>query len=172
MPKPIELSITRRMSTPLQLCLVAAHLPAPVRQALEDLVTAQTELGSAERELASATGTAWVPANDKLTAATTAAETTLTDFAGINAASSSAIRDSAAAAFDAAMVAATDGLRSVLDALADADRAAQLWHAVKSGKPVLRYQSHAGTDSEVHKRLGVVRSELRDQLSQLPDSID
>ncbi|MGW3846893.1 hypothetical protein [Streptomyces fagopyri] len=172
MTKPTELSIIRPGSTPLTISLVAGHLPAPVREALEDLVARRGELAAAQQELSSTRGTDWAAANDKVIAATTAAETALTDFASITAGSSTAVRDSSAAAFQAAMDTANARLVEALDALADADRAAQLWHSVKPGRPVLRYATQTATDAKVHREFGMVRSELRDLLSQLPDSID
>lgn len=172
MTKPIELSINRPGSTPLGIALVASHLPAPVRTALEDLVARRSELGVAEDNLTSAQGTDWGPANEQAITARTAAQQALADFADVNAASSTAIRDSAAAAFESAMGVANARLNEALDALADADRAAQLWHAVKAGRPVLRYGTQAATDSKVHQRFGLVRSQLREQLSYLPDSLD
>jgi hypothetical protein len=172
MNKPLELSINRRMSTPLTISLVPEHLPAPVREALQDLAAKRGDLAAAHQKLSSATGADWGPANDKMIAATAAADTALSDFGGISAASSTAIRDSAVCAFEAAMGAANARLVEALDALADADRAAQLWHSTKAGKPVLRYASQTSADSEIHKRLSMSRSELREQLSQLPDSLD
>ncbi|MCX4858951.1 hypothetical protein OG426_19460 [Streptomyces canus] len=172
MSKPVELNILRPLSTPLRISLVAEHLPLPVRQALMDLIARRGELAEAERELSSAKGTDWAPANERVTEARTAAQAALDSFAGVGAASSSAVRDSASAAFEQAMSAANARLVEALDALADADRAALLWHSVRAGRPVLRFESETALGSRVHKEFGMVRSELREQLSQLPDSLD
>ncbi|MEU6373941.1 hypothetical protein [Streptomyces sp. NPDC046909] len=168
----IELSILRKMSTPLTINLEDQHLPAPVRQSLHDLVGKRAGLAEAEQALASAKGAAWAEANERAGTARTEAEQALVDYAGVSAASSSAIRDSAAAAFEEAVGVAHARLREALDALADADRAALLWHATRPGKPVFRYESTTGLESRVHKQFGVVRSALRDVLPDVPDSLD
>lgn len=167
-----ELFIVRPMSTPLQIRLVGEDLPAPVRQALADVVTTQAELKAAQHVMGSVSRAEWGNANERVTAAAEAAGQAVTDFAGVGAASSSAIRDSAAASFATAMDRAAGHLRDALAAMEDANRAALLWHAVKPGKPVLRYETDAGRDTAIHKQLGIVRSDARDLLSQLPDSLD
>lgn len=172
MPKITELSITRRMSTPLQISLVAEHLPAPLRTSLEDLATRQAELAAAEQNLASAKGAAWTEANERVEAARTEAEQALTDYAGQSAASSTAVRDSAAVAFTAAMEAAHGHLQAALDALVEASQACALHHSVHPGKPVLRLDTRAAADSKTRHRIGMVRGELRDLMAQIPDDID
>ncbi|OPG03069.1 hypothetical protein B1R27_30085 [Streptomyces sp. GKU 895] len=168
----IELSIPRKMSTPLAISLDDQHLPAPVRQSLHDLVGKRAALAAAEQAMASAKGAAWGEANERAETARAEADQALVDYAGVSAASSSAIRDSAAAVFAEAVGVAHARLREALDALADADRAALLWHATRPGKAVFRYESTAGSESTVHKQFGVVRSELRDVLPDVPDSLD
>lgn len=167
-----ELSIVRPMSTPVRIRLVGEHLPAPVRQALTEVVTTQAELATAQQALGSAAGAEWGKANEQVTAAAEAANQSLADFSGVSAASSTATRDSAAVAFATATGSAAEHLRAALDALADADRAALLAHAVKPGRAVLRYETQVGLDSAVHQRLSMLRSDLRDTLSGLPDDID
>ena len=168
----IELSIPRKMSTPLTIALNAEHLPQPVAEALQDLVTARSDLMAAQTALNSATGTDWGPANEKVTAATEAAEKALADFAGISAASSTAIRDSAAVAFAASMEAAHGHLQAALDVLAEASQACALHHSVTPGKPVLRLDTRAAGESKTRQRISMVRSELRDLAAQVPDSVD
>lgn len=172
MPKPIELSIIRPRSTPLSIVLVAEHLPAPVRDGLDQLVAARTELVQAEHDLSSAKGTGWASANERVTTARQVVAQSLGDFAGVNAASTTAIKDAAAVAFESAMASANEHLNAALDALADADRAAQLWYSARPGKPVLRYGSQAALDAKVHQQFGMVRSDLRELLSALPDALD
>lgn len=172
MAKPIELSINRPGSIPLHISLVADHLPAPVRDALVHLVETRTELRQAETELAGAKGTAWAPANQRAEAARTAAAQALQDFAGVNAASTTAIKDASACSFETAVASAGEHLNAALDALADADRAAQLWHTARPGKAAFRYESRTSADSKVHQRLAMVRSDLRETVSQLPDTLD
>lgn len=172
MPKPTELSINRAGSTPLNIVLVAEHLPAPVRDGLDQLVAARAELAQAEHDLSSARGTAWTTANERAATARQVAAQALTDFAGVNAASTTGIKDSAAVAFESAMASANEHLNAALDAMQDADRAAQLWHSARPGKPVLRFGSTTALDSKVHQRFGMVRSDLRELLSALPDALD
>jgi hypothetical protein len=172
MAKPIELNILRAGSVPLHINLVADHLPAPVRDALHHLIETRTELGQAEADLGSARGDAWAPANQRAEAARTAAAQALADFAGVNAASTTAIKDATACSFEAAVASAGEHLHAALDALADADRAAQLWHTVRPGKAALRFESRTSAESKVHMRLAMVRSDLRETVSQLPDALD
>ncbi|MGV9707461.1 hypothetical protein [Streptomyces sp. NPDC003483] len=167
-----ELSITRAMSTPVRIALVGAHLPTPVQHALGEVVSTQAELSAAQQVMAGVPREEWGKANERVNAATEAANQALNDFSGVSAASSTATRDSATVSFVAAMGAAAEHLRAALDALADADRAALLAHAVKPGRAVLRYETQAGLDSATHRNLSMLRSDLRDTLSQLPGDID
>lgn len=167
-----ELHIIRKMSTPLIINLVPAHLPEPVRTALEQLAASRAGLADAERNLAGATGEAWVDANEQLAEARAAADKALDNFGKVNGGSSTALKDSALSAFTQAMGAANEHVQAALDALKDADQAAALFHSVTPGKPVLRLETQAALESPVHKLLGVVRSDLRDVHSLLPDSVD
>jgi len=168
----IELSIPRRMSTPLHIELNPDHLPAPLKAGLEDLVTKRAELAAAQQTLASAKGGSWGPASEAVNAAETAAQQALEDFAGLSAASSTALRDSAAVAFAAAMESAHGHLRAALDSLAEASQASALHHSVSPGKPTLRLDTRAAADSKTRQRISMVRSELRDLAAQVPDAID
>lgn len=172
MAKATEIYIVRKMSTPLIINLVPAHLPEPVRAALEQLAALRSELADAERDLAGAKGEAWVTANERLTEARSAADKALEDFGKVNGDSSTALKDSAVSAFTRAMGAANEHIQAALDALKDADQAAALFHSVTPGKPVLRLETRPALESPVHKLLGVVRSDLRDVHSLLPDSVD
>lgn len=172
MPKTIELSIPRAMSTPVRIELVAEHLPAPVRDGLDQLIAARAELAQAEQDLASAQGADWAEASERARTAREVAGQALTDFAGTSAASTTATRDAAAVAFTSAVEAAHGHLRAALDSLAEASQAAALHRSVKPGKPVLRLDTRAAGESKTRQRISEVRSELRDLLSQLPDAVD
>lgn len=167
-----EIHITRKMSTPLVIGLVPDHLPTPVREALEHLSAKRAELSAAERNLAGAKGAAWTEANDRLNTARAAADKALADFGTVNGASYTTITDAALAAFTQAMDTVNEHLVAALEALKDADQAALLFHSAKPGKPVLRIETKTALESTIHKQLGIVRSELRDVQSLLPDSLD
>lgn len=172
MSKTIELSIPRRMSTPVRMELVAEHLPAPLQESLADLLAKRAELGNAWQALSAASGETRTLASKQATEAEGIAKQALIDFVDLNAASSTAIKDSAAAAFAKAMEDAAGHLRAALDCLADASQACALHHSVRSGKPVLRLDSRQANDSETRYQLSMARGDVQDVLSKLPDAVD
>lgn len=167
-----DIYIVRKMSTPLTISLVPDHLPTPVREALEHLGQARADVADAEADLANASGADWNTCNNKVTAAHEAAHEALVDFAKLTCASSTAIKDSGLAAFMQAMENANHHVQAALDALSDAAQAAALVHSVTPGQQVLRLDGRAATDAPVRQQLAIVRSNLRDVHSMLPDSVD
>jgi hypothetical protein len=167
-----ELSIPRNMSTPARVSLRAEHLPPPAREALAVLQQAIAGKAAAETAFANATSRDKAVAQQAVGTATEAVHAALSGLADVTASSTTAIRDSANAAFITSMAAASGAVRTAVDALAEATDAAALYATAKPGRPVLRLDGRGPTDAPVRARLGLLRSQLRDLLSLLPDDID
>lgn len=172
MSQLLELSIPRPMSTPARVSLRAEHLPPPAREALERLQQAVAAKGAADTAFVNATGRDKTTAQQAADAAGEAVNIALSDLGSVTAASTTAIRDSALAAFTVSMATASGSVRTALDALAAATDAAALHATARPGRPVLRLDGRGPTDAAVRAQLGLVRSQLRELLSQLPDDID
>ena len=167
-----ELSIPRNMSVPARVSLRAEHLPTEAREALTRLKTTIAEKATAERAFADATGPGKATAQSAVGTATDAVHAALANLGDVTASSTTAIKDSANAAFVTSMETASGSVRAAVDALADAADAAALYATAKPGRPVLRLDGRGPTDAPVRARLGLLRSQLRELLSLLPDDID
>lgn len=167
-----ELSIARNLSTPARISLRAEHLPADCRTALEELQYALARKAAAEATFASADRPDKAAAQQTVGTATEAVHAALSNLGEVTASSTTAIRDSAVAAFTRAMDTASGAVRTALDSLAEASDAAALYAAARPGKPVLRLDGRGPTEAPIRARLSVVRSDLRDLLSQMPDDLD
>lgn len=168
----LNVGVIRPGSPPLNVSLVPAHLPADVRGAFEALARARVELAEAERELAGVRGEAWHQANAKAEAAREKADKAMKDFLTLNAVGSTAIRDSALAAFNQAIDRVNAALQTAADDLIEAGQAAALFHSVTAGKPVLRTDTRRADEAPVRQKLGLARSYLNETRSFVPDDID
>jgi hypothetical protein len=171
-PKTLELTVHRNMSTPVVVRVVPEHLPDPVRHHLDGLGLAIAHRNGLRQQAASAAGVDKQLLMNQAEAADVAVRQALSDFGDSGAAATTAIRDSALAAFAKAADAASGAVRAALDALAEASDAAALYASARPGKPVLRIDGRSAAEAPVRQQLGMVRSELRELLSRLPDDID
>lgn len=172
MSQLVETRIEVRMSPPVVVALVPEHLPAPVRAAHDTMRSAIANKYRVETELASAAPADKAEQQKALDAGTATMNATINDFMSVNAASATAMSDQAHACFVAAMDQANAAVRAALDALEDATQAAALHASVTPGRPVLRLDGQAASDAPVRFPLSMARSNLREILSQLPDSLD
>lgn len=172
MSQTLNICIIRPGSPPLNINLVPDHLPTEVRAAFVALAQARVDLDQAEKAFAGAQADNFHELDTAVRAARETAAKALEDFTAIGAASSTAVKDSANAAFVAAIERANAQIQGALDSLAEAGQAASLYASVRPGKAVLRTDTRAAEDSVVRKNLGMARSLLQEVRPWVPDGID
>ncbi|WP_128380488.1 hypothetical protein [Streptomyces cavernae] len=168
----LNIGIIRAGSPALNINLVPTHLPADVRAAFEHLAKSRSDLADAERALGGVHGDAWHDANTRVETARAAADQAMTDFAALGAASSTAIKDSANAAFNGCIERASGHLQAALDELAEASQAAALFHSVTPGRPVIHTDTRRANEAPVKQAIGMARGYINDARGFVPDSVD
>ncbi|MGP4008173.1 hypothetical protein [Streptomyces sp. 4N124] len=165
-------TLPRHRSTLARVALVADHLPADVSAALQALQQSRSNLDRAEQAFAAATPANWHQLDDEVQAAREADAKVVDDFVKLSAASSGAIRDSAAAAFADCIERANASIHAALEALTEAGQACTLYHSVKPGRAIVNIEGVQGEPPRTNQRISIVRGELRDSLAGIPDSVD
>ncbi|GAA4865990.1 hypothetical protein [Kitasatospora terrestris] len=160
--KLIDLIYARRLSPPSHLTLRPAHLPAPCADAFAAVRDALAAERTAQEAADKARGSK--PEQAEADAARAVTDQALQDFAEVTAASSSAIADSAQAAFEDALGVALLAIREAEARLEEAQHARALRLRVQPGRPI----THLGLDSRTLRddprwqQLSGVRQALRD----------
>ncbi len=157
----VDLIYTRRLSPPAHITLRPAHLPAPCAEAFAAVRAALTAEGTAQEAAEQARGSK--AEQDQAAAARAATDRALQDFAEVTAGSSSAIVDSARAAFEDAIGVALLAVREAEARLEEAQHARALQLKVKPGRAVtnLGLDSRTLRDDPAWQRLSGVRQALR-----------
>jgi hypothetical protein len=127
---------------------------------------------AAETAFANASPTEKAQAQDAVNTAAAEVNSALLDLATSTAGSTTALRDSGVAAFTAAMDRVASSVRSAIDALAEAQLAADLVASVHAGRQVLRIDTRSATEAPIRQKFSIQRSALKAVLADLPTGLD
>ncbi|MER5473733.1 hypothetical protein [Streptomyces sp. NPDC002685] len=157
------LNIPRPLSTPLRISLAGELLPAPCKSALDHLAEVVADRIEAERTQAPA---------EEIAAADTVVGEGVQALAETTSGSTTAILDHTAASYARAIEQAQGLIHGALDQLETAAQALALYRSAAAGKPLFNTENRRAEEDPQRSRISTVRSQLREALADIPDSID
>ncbi|MGX9887352.1 hypothetical protein [Streptomyces sp. NPDC002276] len=172
MPGTTTISFNRPLNPPMTIELNPTHLPADLRTAYDRLAEAASAKAVADRARDTAAPADQARLKQESGEAQQGLDEALAHYAELGATSTTAVRDSAASAFQRAVEKAAASIREALDHVDEIGEAAALFVSAKPGKPPVRLDTHAALEAPVRRQLAMLRGGLKEALAMLPEDLD